>query len=69
MSKSGRRPGEEFIDRYLPRATQTERDDAYENMRRFIALLMQINERLAREGLQRHDSPKSGEDGRVKIPA
>jgi hypothetical protein len=52
------RPGELFIDRYMPKATEEAREEAYSNLRALVALLVQIDERLALEERER-DSPES----------
>jgi hypothetical protein len=44
-----RRPGELFIDRYMPNATEAEREEALKNLQDLIAILVRIDERLARE--------------------
>ena len=54
-----RRPGELFIDRYMPKATEEAREEAYANLKALVALLVQIDERLALEDQERHDSQKS----------
>ena len=54
-----RRPGELFIDRYMPKATEEAREEAYANLRALVALLVRIDERLALEDQERHDSRES----------
>lgn len=54
-----RRPGELFIDRYMPKATEEAREEAYANLKALVALLVQIDERLALEDQERHDSQES----------
>ena len=51
------RLGDHILDRYMPDASEAEREEARENLRGFAALLVQIDERLIREGRERGDSP------------
>ncbi len=57
-NNSERRPGELFIDRYMPGASEEAREEAYANLRALVALLVRIDERLALEDRERHDSPE-----------
>jgi hypothetical protein len=57
--KSDHRPGNLFIDRYMPRTTVEAREEAYANLRALVALLVRIDERLALEDQERHDSHES----------
>ena len=50
------RPGELFIDRYMPKATEEAREEAYANLRALVALLVRIDERLALEEREQLDS-------------
>ena len=54
------RPGDLFIDRYMPKATEEAREEAYSNLRALVALLVRIDERLALEAQQKGDSRESG---------
>jgi hypothetical protein len=54
------RPGDLFIDRYMPKATEEAREEAYANLRALVALLVRIDERLAIEAQQKGDSRESG---------
>jgi hypothetical protein len=54
--KDDHRPGDLFIDRYMPRATEEARDAAYANLRALVALLVRIDERLALEEQEQRDS-------------
>ena len=54
-----RRPGELIIDRYMPNASEEAREQAYANLRALVALLVRIDERLALEDQERHDSHES----------
>ena len=53
------RPGDLFIDRYMPKATEEAREEAYANLRALVALLVRIDERLALEEQERRDSLES----------
>jgi hypothetical protein len=57
--KTDARPGYLFIDRYMPKATEEAREEAYANLRALVALLVRIDERLALEDEERHDSRES----------
>lgn len=48
-AKQKSRPGQLFIDRYMPDASEEEREAAYENLRGLITILVEIDDRLARE--------------------
>ncbi len=50
------RPGELFIERYMPKATEEAREEAYANLRALVALLVRIDERLALEEREKLDS-------------
>jgi hypothetical protein len=50
------KPGQLFIDRYMPTATDEAREEAYANLKALVALLVRIDERLALEDQERHDS-------------
>ena len=54
--KTDHRPGDLFIDRYMPKATEEAREEAYANLRALVALLVQIDERLALEEREQLDS-------------
>lgn len=57
--KHDHRPGDIFIDRYMPEATEEAREEAYANLRALVALLVKIDERLAMEERERLDSRES----------
>ena len=67
--KNQQRPGQLFLDRYMPTATDEEREAAYANLKGLVAVLVEIDDRLAREKWVKSDSRESGEDGRVGGPA
>jgi hypothetical protein len=46
------RPGDIILDRYLPHATDEERETARENLRRLARLLIRVHERLALDNPQ-----------------
>jgi hypothetical protein len=56
---SNHRPGDIFIDRYMPKATEEAREEAYTNLRALVALLVRIDERLALEEREQADSLES----------
>lgn len=58
--KTDHRPGDLFIDRYMPEASVEAREEAHENLRALVALLVRIDERLAIEAQQKDDSRESG---------
>jgi hypothetical protein len=41
-----------LIDRYMPSATPKEQEEAHENLRSLVALLVQIDERLVMEEIE-----------------
>ena len=49
------RPSDLFIDRYMPKATEEAREEAYANLRALVALLVRIDEHLALEERERLD--------------
>jgi hypothetical protein len=57
--KNDHRPGDLFIDRYMPKATKEAREEAYANLRALVALLVRIDERLALEERENRDSLES----------
>jgi hypothetical protein len=57
--KHDHRPGELFIDRYMPKATEEAREEAYANLKALVALLVRIDERLASEEREQSDSRES----------
>ena len=50
------RPGDLFIDRYMPKAAEEAREEAYANLKALVALLVRIDERLALEEREKLDS-------------
>ena len=59
IKNNNHRPGDLFIDRYMPKATEEAREEAYANLRALVALLVRIDERLALEEREQHDSLES----------
>jgi hypothetical protein len=55
------RPGDIILDRYLPHASEEEREAARENLRRLARLLIRVHERLAldtpQEAIRANDEP------------
>ena len=43
------RPGDLILDRYMPDASEAEREEARENLRAYAAVVLQIATRLATE--------------------
>jgi hypothetical protein len=62
-------PEDIFIDRYMPGATSEQREEARQNVRNLVAVLVRINARLRETERRKSDSPESTEGGRVGIPA
>ena len=60
-------PEDLFIERYMPGASAAEREDARQNIRNLVAVLVQIDVRLAREAINL-DSPENEECDRVRVP-
>lgn len=54
-----RRPGQLFIDRYMPNANEQEREDAYQNLRELVAILVEVDDRVTQEKCGLHDSQES----------
>lgn len=52
-NKSSRRPGDLILDRYLPNATEAQREEARENLKALMAALVRIDERLAQEAVDK----------------
>jgi hypothetical protein len=53
------RTGDVFLDRYMPHATHTEREEARENLRRFSRLVLRICTRIADEEYEKRQSEAS----------
>ncbi len=49
---SAYRPGDSILRRYIPHATEAEREEARENLYRFARLLVRIHKRLAADNPQ-----------------
>lgn len=58
------RPGFFIIEKYMPDATAEAKEEAYQNLRDLVAVLVRINARLARERAI-HDSAESDSYARV----
>jgi len=48
-NRAGRRPGDLIIDRYLKDASEEEREEAQDQLRKFALLLIEIGERITEE--------------------
>jgi hypothetical protein len=66
MKNDNKHPADLFIDRYMAGASDKEREEARENMVRFVAVLVRINERLRRERAH-SDSPEFDSCDRFEI--
>ncbi len=55
-----RRPGDLIIDRYMPNATEDEREAARANLYAFVAVLLRISTRCANEEYERAIRAKQG---------
>jgi len=64
VTQPERHPGDAFLDRHIPCATEEERNHARENLHRLAKVILRIEERLAREWHQ-EQIRKSG-DGAVE---
>lgn len=58
------RPGDVFVERYMPGASADEREAAYQSVLQLVAVLVRVNERMIREA----DSPESDSCGRFSEP-
>jgi hypothetical protein len=56
---NGTRPGDGLLNRYLPNASEEEREEAREIFGRYALHLIAIGERLIREHEQRIDSTET----------
>jgi hypothetical protein len=54
-----RRPGEVFLESYMANASELEHEEAYENLRALVSILVEIDQRLARERRRQPDSRDS----------
>ena len=54
-------PGDLILDRYMPHATEVEREAARENLRQYAEIILRIAKRLAKKDMEREkrkfDSP------------
>ncbi len=57
-----------IITRYMPHASAEERQEASENVRHLVAVLVQINERLFHEDQSQADSAKSQMCDTIRAP-
>lgn len=61
-----KRPEDDFIDRYMPGASEEERENARVTLNRVIKVLIQVDDRLAREAREA-DSREVVGGGRVDV--
>lgn len=54
------RPGDLILDRYMPEATEEEREQARDNLYSFAAVILRMCTRIARERGGRIRPPKGG---------
>jgi len=52
VSMPTRRPGDHILDRHLPNANESTREEARENLRRLVELVIRVNERLMAQSPQ-----------------
>lgn len=60
-----RKPGDLIIDRYMPNASEAEREEARENLRAYLAVAMRIAARLEREERERGQAIRTNPDSAV----
>ena len=48
--ENDKKPGDLIIDRYMPNATETEREEARTNLRAYLAVVLRIASRIEDEG-------------------
>ena len=54
------RPGDLILNRYVPNATEAEREEARENLKQLARVLMRIEARLAREWREKQTRESGG---------
>ena len=57
------RPGDLILDRYMPNASDWEREEARENLKQFAAVILRILTRLATEDMERAKNDRSSPGG------
>ena len=60
------RPGDLILDRYMPNAAETEREDARENLRAYATVVLRIATRLATEEYEQEIRAKEADGVRLK---
>ncbi|MEQ8594759.1 MAG: hypothetical protein RIC04_13890 [Parvibaculum sp.] len=60
-----RKPGDLIIDRYMPNATEAEREEARENLRAYLAVAMRIAARLEWEEREQGQATRANPDSAV----
>ena len=63
---SGWKPGDLILNKYMPNATSKEREEARDNLKAYVAAVMQIQKRIAREEAEKKDAidPRADSDSR-----
>lgn len=56
------RPGDLILKKYMPNATEDEREEARENLRRLARVLLRIEERMAREWYEKQIRASGGSE-------
>jgi len=57
-----RRPGDLILERYMPDASEEEREEARANLKAYVALVLRLQERAVREG---DDYPSGDKNART----
>lgn len=60
-----RKPGDLIIDRYMPNASEAEREEARENLRAYLAVVLRIATRLEQEDCDRAQAIRVNPDSAV----
>ena len=65
-----RKPGDVFLDRYMPNATDAEREEARRNLQHLARALNRIEDRLAREwyAKQIRERAEGAVESEIRIP-
>jgi hypothetical protein len=67
-----RRPGDIILDRYMPNASEAEREEARENLRAYAAVVLRIATRQATEEYEQAIRANGGDKvalkGRLMLP-
>lgn len=60
-----RKPGDLIITRYMPNASEVEREEARENLRAYLAVALRIARRLEQEERDRAQTIRANPDSEV----